>query len=208
MEGAKIVLQQEEAGPSPDAKAIAEVVMARFGLLPRKKGSTEKMHQVLLQLYERTKQAQRERRPEIAVMTVEELGYHAGISRQTMYEYLERWLVLDLITKTSFIKTGSVIIGYRLNGSTLEAAFEKAGVRIQNHFELSMKYVRELQKLIKNEKISAAQERNISRNSSNICAIETEISTAPENDSSEPTIVPEIEVKQPRGDEEEHRYLL
>ena len=106
------------------------------------------------------KTAQREKRPESSVMTVEEMGLHAGITRQTMYDYLKRWVELDLINKTSYIIDGKVIIGYKLNGSTLESAFEKAVQRIGNHLETSMKYVRELQKLIKNEKIAVSQQKN------------------------------------------------
>jgi RNase H-fold protein (predicted Holliday junction resolvase) len=92
-------------------------------------------------------------------MTVEEMGLHAGITRQTMYDYLKRWLELDLISKTSYISQGKVIVGYKLNGSTLESSFEKAVQKITNHLQNSMKYVRELQKLIKNEKISASQQK-------------------------------------------------
>lgn len=155
----KIVLIDEEVGLHPDSKEYAMAIMTRMGLLPRKSGSTDKMVNVLLQLYERMKQAQREKRPEIAVCTVEELGFYAGISRQTMYEYLSRWLELDLVTKTSYIKDTQVIIGYRLNGATVEAAFERAAVRVRNHLDLTLKYVRELQRLVKNEKISSAQTR-------------------------------------------------
>jgi hypothetical protein len=156
----KIIITNHEAGMNPTAEELSKVVMHRMGLMPRKEGATDKMHNVLVELYEKTKFAQREKKPESSVMTVEEMGLHAGITRQTMYDYLKRWLELDLITKTSYISDGKVIVGYKLNGSTLEGAFEKAMQRITNHLDTSMKYVRELQKLIKNEKISAAQQKN------------------------------------------------
>jgi hypothetical protein len=95
-------------------------------------------------------------------MTVEEMGYHAGITRQTMYDYLKRWTNLAIITKTSYITQGKVVIGYRLNGSTLEQAFERATVQIQQNLQLTHKYIVELQRLIKNEKISqAARQQNL-----------------------------------------------
>ncbi len=154
---AKIIITNHEPGMNPTAEELSKVVLSRMGLTPRKEGATDKMHNVLVELYEKMKTAQREKKPESAVMTVEELGLHAGITRQTMYDYLKRWLDLDLVSKTSYITEGKVIIGYKLNGSTLESAFEKAVQRINNHLETSMKYVRELQKLIKNEKIAATQ---------------------------------------------------
>ena len=158
MKETKIVLTEAEAGMNPSSDALAQTIMARIGLLPRKSGSTEKMHNVMLAMYEASKAAGREKRPEAAVLTVEELSLHAGISRQTMYEYIARWLDLDLVAKTSYIKDNMVIIGYRLNGPTLEAAFDKARMKLTNHMELTLKYIRELQKTIKNEKISKAQQ--------------------------------------------------
>ena len=145
---------------NPTADELSRIIMHRMGLMPRKEGSTDKMQNVLVEIYEKMKAAQREKPPEAAVMTVEEMGLHAGITRQTMYDYLKRWVELDLISKTSFITDGKVIIGYKLNGSTLESAFEKSVQRITNYLETSMKYVRELQKLIKNEKIAASQQKN------------------------------------------------
>jgi len=156
----KIIIGDHEPGINPTAEELSKVVMARMGLMPRKEGATDKMHNVLVELYEKMKTAQREKRPETSVMTVEELGLHAGITRQTMYDYLKRWLELDLIAKTSYISDGKVVVGYKLNGNTLESSFEKAVQRINNHLETSMKYVRELQKLIKNEKIAASQQKN------------------------------------------------
>ncbi len=94
-------------------------------------------------------------------MTVEEMGLFAGITRQTMYDYLRRWLSLNLISKTSYIKDSKVIIGYKLNGNTLENAFEKAHQTIQNNLVLTQNLIKELQKKIKNEKISNAQKERL-----------------------------------------------
>ena len=153
----KIVLQNHEPSMNPTSKELAKIVMSRIGLEPRKSGSTDKMYRTLLGLYECAKLAHREKKPEHAVMTVEEMGAFAGITRQTMYDYLRRWLHLNMIVKTSYIVDNKVVIGYKLNGSTLEASFDKARQQVNNSLELTAKYVKELQKLIKNEKISQTQ---------------------------------------------------
>ena len=145
---------------NPTSEELAKIIMARIGLEPRKSGSTDKMYRTLLELYERSKLAHRNKQPEQAVMTVEEMGYFAGISRQTMYDYLRRWLALNLIMKTSYIKDNTVVIGYKLSSTTLETSFAKAYTQIKNNLELTMRYVNELQKLIKNEKISQTQKEN------------------------------------------------
>ena len=142
---------------SPDSKELANVIISRIGLCPRKKGSTENMYKTLIELYERTKRANQEKRPELAIITVEEMGHFAGITRQTMYEYLDRWTILDLIVKTSYIYESKVIIGYKLNGNTLETAFERVLLKIKNSLEITQKYIRELQRTIKNEKLSQTQ---------------------------------------------------
>lgn len=139
---------------------LAKIVMSRIGLEPRKKGSTDKMHRLLLELYERSKIAHRTKRPEEAVMTVEEMGYYAGITRQTMYDYLKRWTSLNILAKTSYITNSKVVIGYKLTGNTLEASFEKAFSQIQQNMQLTLKYVSELQRLVKNEKIAASAASN------------------------------------------------
>jgi len=156
----KIVLSMREPGMNPNSDELASVIIDRLGLSPRKEGSTDKMHKTLLELYERQKRANREKKPELAVLTVEEMAILAGITRQTMYDYLKRWLDLNLISKTSFIQGSKVVIGYKLNGQTLEAAFEKAVSRIHGHLDDSKKFVQELQRIIKNEKIKAAQGKN------------------------------------------------
>ena len=148
-------IQLDSAEPLPDAQSeeIARVILSRFGLLPRKKDGMAKMHSLLLQIYERKKQSNRDKKPELAVMTVEEMGVYAGIKRQTMYDYLSRWLSLNLLKKTSFVNEGKVVIGYELNGHNLEAAFKKAELIVRNHTDSTLAMVRTLQNQVKNEKI-------------------------------------------------------
>ncbi len=151
----KIILTDIEPGINPSSDELANVVVTRLGLMPRKKGSTEKMNMVLVELYERAKKAYREKKPTEAVMTVEEMALLAGITRQTMYDYLKRWLAIDFIAKTSFIgRENKVVVGYKLNGNTLENAFEKAKAKINSNLDFTLKYILELQKTVKNEKIS------------------------------------------------------
>lgn len=118
------------------------------------------MFRTFLEFYERAKAAAQQKNPEIAVITVEEMAIYAKISRQTMYDYLKRWTNINIITKTSFIKDGKVVIGYKLNGNTLESAYDKARVKITNNLDLTLKYIMELQRVLKNEKISRAQKIN------------------------------------------------
>ncbi|MFP4111706.1 MAG: hypothetical protein ACLFPQ_05745 [Candidatus Woesearchaeota archaeon] len=150
----KIIFSNHEPGMNANSEELAKVIINRIGLSPRKEGSTDKMYRTFLELYERSKRANREKNPELSVMTVDEMGYFAGITRQTMYDYLKRWMALNLIVKTSYIKDGKVIIGYKLNGNTLEQAFEKTVQKVNNHQETTMKYIKELQKIVKNEKLS------------------------------------------------------
>ena len=156
----KIILTNVEPGMSPNSNELANVIINRLGLMPRKKGSTDKMHKPLLELYEKAKEAAKTKDQRLAVMTVEEMAFFAGITRQTMYEYLKRWLGIAVIVKTSYIDhNGKAVIGYRLNGNTLEDAFEKTQMKIRNNLEFSLKYIKELQRLIKNEKISKSQKK-------------------------------------------------
>ena len=145
---------KEPGSVNPDSKELANIIIERMGLSPRKTGSTDQMYRVMVELYERMKLSQKEKKPELAVLTVEEMGNHANITRQTMYEYIKRWLDLELIAKTTYIYENKVIVGYKLNGVTLENAFEKATVRIRNHLDQTLKHVRDLQNTIKREKIS------------------------------------------------------
>ncbi len=151
-----IQLGNNEVLPDADVDEMARILLARFGLLPRKKDGSAKMHSLLLELYERKKQANKEKKPEIAVMPVEEMGLFAGIKRQTMYDYLHRWLNLGILKKTSFVSEGKVVIGYELNGNNLEGAFRKAESTVKSHLEDSFRLLGELQNQIKKEKISSA----------------------------------------------------
>ena len=156
----KIVLQNIEPGMNPTPDELARIIMSRIGLEPRKSGATDKMYRVMVEMYERAKLAHRDKKPEAAVMTVEEMGAFAGITRQTMYDYLRRWLDLSMIIKTSYIVDNKVVIGYKLTGPTIEASFEKARQQITNNLDLTLKYVQELQRRIKNDKISQSQKIN------------------------------------------------
>jgi len=88
-------------------------------------------------------------------MSVEEMAMYANIQRQTMYDYLKRWLTLQIIKKASFSNRGEISKGYELNGNNLETAFSKANTVINNHLETSIDYIQDLQKSIKNEKLRA-----------------------------------------------------
>ncbi|MBI5393636.1 hypothetical protein HZA96_07255 [Candidatus Woesearchaeota archaeon] len=158
----KIILTNIEPELNASSDDLAKIIIQRLGLMPRKENSTDKMHQVLIELYERAKIANREKHPTKAVMTVEEMGMYAGITRQTMYEYLKRWLEVDMITKMSYVlPDNSVIIGYKLNGPTLEHAFERARTKVHDHLNKTHSFILELQKIVKNEKISQKMTQNI-----------------------------------------------
>ena len=141
-----------------DALEVAKIITVRFGLAPRKKDGNAQLHKLLLHLYERKKEANREKRPEAAVVPVEEMALYAGIKRQTMYDYLHRWLDLQILKKTSFVSGGKVVIGYELNGTNLEGAFRKAETTIKNHLEASFKLIENLQNEIKKEKLRGINE--------------------------------------------------
>jgi hypothetical protein len=152
----KIQLEHSELPEQPAPEDIAKTLLSRFGLLPRKKDGNAQMHKLLIELSERKKSANRDKKPELAVMPVEEMGSFAGIKRQTMYEYLHRWLELNVLKKTSFVSNSRVVIGYELNGTNLEAAFRKAESTIKTHLEDSFKLIELLQNEIKREKLKAA----------------------------------------------------
>ena len=59
----KIVMMDTEIGLNPTSEMLAETVMSRVGLLPRKSGSTDKMHNVMLALYEASKAAAKDKNP-------------------------------------------------------------------------------------------------------------------------------------------------
>ncbi len=149
----KIQLELKEALESATSEELARVLLSRFGLLPRKKDGSAQMHKLLLELYERKKQSNREKKPEAAVMPVEDMGVFAGIKRQTMYDYLHRWLTLGILKKTSFVSEGKVVIGYELNGTNLESAFRKAETTVKNHLDYSFKIIDQLQNELKRDKL-------------------------------------------------------
>jgi len=136
-----------------EVEELSKVLIARFGLSPRKKDGTAQLHKLLLQLYERKKEANREKKPELAVLPVEEMALYAGIKRQTMYDYLRRWLDFQILKKTSFVSGGKVVIGYELNGNNLEGAFRKAESTLKGHLEASFRLIEQLQNEIKKEKL-------------------------------------------------------
>lgn len=181
----KIILKDTEPALHPSPEDMAAVILDRMGLEPRKKGATDKFHRVLAELYEKSKEAARNKNPESAILTVEEMAMHAGITRQTMYEYLKRWLDLTFIVKTSYIKDGKVIIGYKLNGNTLESAFEKSVQKINNNLETTAKYVLEYQRILKNDKIK----QTLTSKQSKIVPREVpeETQSIPEEEENEPT---------------------
>ncbi len=149
----KIELKHMNPGPGADSEELSKVVLARFGLIPRKKDAKAGFHRLILELYERKKLSNKEKKPELAVMTVEEMGIFAGIKRQTVYDYLKRWLMLQVLKKTTFVQNGAVTTGYELNGSNLENTFRKAEVIINGHVEQSIEMVKELQSEVKKEKL-------------------------------------------------------
>lgn len=149
----KVQLEHKEPLENSSADDLARVLIARFGLSPRKSDASAQFHKLLLELSERKKSANRDKRPELAVMPVEEMGSFAGIRRQTMYDYLHRWLDLQILKKTSFVASGKVIIGYELNGQNVEGAFRKAETCIKNHLDTSFKLIEQLQSEVKKEKL-------------------------------------------------------
>lgn len=148
-----------------EVQELAKVLIARFGLAPRKKDGNAQLHKLLLELYERKKTANRDKKPEAAVMPVEEMALHAGIKRQTMYDYLRRWLDLQILKKTSFVSSGKVVIGYELNGTNLEGAFRKAEATLKGHMDASFRIIEHLQNEIKKEKLRSSEPTPTEENS-------------------------------------------
>ncbi|MFW6025101.1 MAG: hypothetical protein ACOCRX_02045 [Candidatus Woesearchaeota archaeon] len=136
---------------------IAKVIIERIGLGPKKSNSTKKMHKVLIELYERKKLANKNKRAYEAIMSVDEMAYFADISRQTMYDYLPRWLNLNIIVKENVVIDGKRKSGYRLNGNTLKEAFEKSEYVVKNFLSKTKSIIEDLQSEIKREKIKRAK---------------------------------------------------
>src|SRR3989344_2256913 len=163
----KFELEHIEPLPDSSTEEICRIILARFGLLPRKSDGIAKMHNLLIELSERKKEANRDKRPEAAVLPVEEMALHAGIKRQTMYDYLGRWLKFNVLKKTSFVANGKVVIGYELNGTNLESAFRKAEMVIRNHNEESIEIIKRLQNEIKREKLKGPEKIELKEENQN-----------------------------------------
>ena len=145
----------------PDSEELSSVIVERLGLSPRKKNSATSMNRVLIELFNKMKLAHKEKKQELAIMTVEEMGNYANISKQTMYDYMKRWLDLDILVKDSYRYEGKTISGYKLNGNNLLNTFEKSSVKIKNNLDKTLDYVKNLQLLLKNEKISRSMKNKI-----------------------------------------------
>jgi predicted transcriptional regulator len=157
----KITLKNTLPKMGATSQDLAECIIERIGLLPRKKGSTQHMHKTFIEFYERSKQATAQKDPKLAVLTVDEMALYAKISRQTMYEYLQRWLELGIIQKVTYLgDDNKVIIGYKLSGNSLEDAFSKTQTVIKKNLEQTQDMIAQLQKSLKNEKISAKMSQN------------------------------------------------
>jgi predicted transcriptional regulator len=157
----KITLTNREPGLTTNSDELAQIVLERIGLQPRKTNATQAMHRTLIEFYERMKKATAQKDPKLAVMTVEDMAMYAKISRQTMYEYLGRWLEIGIIQKVTFIgEEGKVIIGYKLSGTSLEESFTKVRSRVEKNLNITQKLIQDLQKMLKNEKISASMKKS------------------------------------------------
>lgn len=154
----KIELKYMNPGEGANSEELSKVILARFGLVPRKKDAKAGFHKLLLEMYERKKTSNNEKKPELAVLGVEEMGAISGIKRQTMYDYLRRWTSLQILKKTTLVSNGVVMSGYELNGVNLEASFKKAEAIIQDHVNKSIDIVKELQNEIKKEKLRKKEE--------------------------------------------------
>ena len=117
-----------------------------------------KLIPLILELYERKKQAYKNKLPDEAVMTVEAMATYAQVSRQTMYDYLYRFLQLNILKKTSFMKQHELITGYELSGHNLETSFTKAITLIHEELGTSLELIKSLQNEIKKEKLRFAMD--------------------------------------------------
>src|SRR3989338_5438807 len=141
-----------------DHKKLTRCILSRFGLLPRKQGAKIRIEALILELYERKKQAYKNKLPDEAVMTVEAMATYAQVSRQTMYDYLYRLLQLNILKKTSFMKQHELITGYELSGHNLETSFTKAITLIHEELGTSLELIKSLQNEIKKEKLRFAMD--------------------------------------------------
>ncbi|MEM2115818.1 MAG: hypothetical protein QXD62_04100 [Candidatus Woesearchaeota archaeon] len=163
----KFVFFDVEEMLNSNSEELAKIICYRLGIVPRKNKSNAGMHKVLIELYERKKLANQQKKPELAIMTVEEMALFAGIKRQTMYEYLQRLIIINLIKKSSYVSQGNVIRGYMLNGNTLEDALNKVRETMDYFFEKTKKIILEFQRVQKNEKISSSLKNQLAENGEN-----------------------------------------
>jgi hypothetical protein len=121
----------EFALPSDDTSdEILKTILKRMGLAPSKVDAIGDFNRLFKELYERKKFAIKD--PKNSVMSVDEMSIYAGIKRQTMYDYLNRWLEIRFLKKTCIGFNEK--IGYELSGASLEASFQK----VQDYFQKEM----------------------------------------------------------------------
>ena len=144
-----------------NSRELTRCILDRFGLLPRKSGAKIHVENLVMELYERKKRAYKDKNQDAAIMTVEEMATFSNISRQTMYDYLYRFLSLNILKKTSFISQNKLVVGYELSGNNLETSFSKAIELINEQLSTSMDIIKDLQNEIKKEKLRYAQNRDL-----------------------------------------------
>lgn len=146
--------------PSPNAakEELASVILGRIGLLPKKVDAKAGFNKLLLELYEKKKLSVKENKPELSLMTIEEMALISGIKRQTFYDHLGRWIDLGLIKKATYIKEKDRIRGYELAGNNVENAFNKVQSTITEHLEQTREMISLLQNEIKKEKLRKGNE--------------------------------------------------
>lgn len=140
---------------------LAKTIIKRMGLGARKRNSTVPVYKLLIEFYERSKKANQEKNPELSIMTIDDIKSVLKITRQSSYDYVNRWLEARIISKISLSSNGKLIKGYKLNGSSLENAFIKTVSKVKEHLNDTQDIIQKLQKKIKNEKI---REKLISKN--------------------------------------------
>lgn len=117
--------------PSDDTQnEVLKVILKRMGLAPSKVDAIGDFNRLFNELYERKKFAIKD--PKNSVMSVDEMSIYTGIKRQTMYDYLSRWLEIQFLKKTCIGLNEK--IGYELSGPSLEASFQK----VQYYFQKEM----------------------------------------------------------------------
>lgn len=147
-----------------EPRELTRCILDRFGLLPRKSGAKIRVEDLILEMYEKKKRAYKEKNPNLAIMTVEEMAAFAGISRQTMYDYLYRFLQLSILKKTSYIFNQKLVVGYELSSNNLETSFSRAIETINGELSTSIELIKKLQNEIKKEKLRFSNNTDESTN--------------------------------------------